>query len=700
MVLKSKYTLCVPKDALTSLDRVNSAIAQAATLDGMLARVLDEMLEIFSCDRAWVLLPCDPDAAQLALRAERVRPGWPGAKDRGGTVPVDRYSREYLQMTLEATGPVRFDALSNPIDRGRSHAAQHYGTRSMMTMPLRPKNDSAWVLGIHHCAREMTYEAAAPLFDAIGKRLAEGLTTQNAIDEIRRSEERFRALVDRATEAIMIYNVDEGRFIEANPAAERLFGIPAERLFDAVGPQRLSPDRQPDGRRSDAAAAAYIREALNGGFPHFEWTHLDAAGNEVLCDVALVRFPDPDRNLVRAGLTDITGRKRAEQQRLALKAQLAQSQKLEAIGQMTGGVAHDFNNLLSIILGNLELLQDEISDIEQLGWIEAAIEATGRGADLTQKMLAFARRAHLKPAVLDLNTILREMDNWMSRTLPATIKVRTSLAAGLWPIAADRASTESALLNLIINARDAMPAGGCLSVETANAPGDSLSDDPGAGDLAPGDYVVLSVGDTGSGIERETAARVFEPFYTTKLPGQGSGLGLSMVHGFMKQTGGAAAIGSEPGRGTTVKLYFPARGGAADTAPATAEAAKAAKVAAVRILMAEDQPDVREVLVRILRTAGYDVTAVESGDAALERFRAGAPFDLLITDIVMPGRLQGPALARALRHDVPGLPVLFMSGYAGGAAMHGDGPEPADIRLMKPVSRARLLEAVRSALAG
>ncbi|MDJ0824974.1 MAG: ATP-binding protein [Rhodobacter sp.] len=686
-------------DALGALDRVNSAIAGASSMDEMLQRVLDQVLEIFACDRAWLAHPCDLDDDFLTLREERVRPGWPGAKADAGGVPIDDRSRRFREATLAAKTPVRFDPLTNPVLRQDSQAARRYRTRSMMTMPLRPKAGSPWIFGIHHCAQEVTYELAAPLFDAIGKRLAEGLTTFNAIEEIRRSEERYRALVDHATEAIVILDVDTGVFMEANPAAARLYGIPVDDLIGKHGPATVSPELQPDGRRSVNVAMAHVGEALAGAFPRFEWVHRRADGTDVPCDISLARFPDPTRKLVRGSIIDITERKRSERQRFDLETRLAQAQKLETVGQMTGGVAHDFNNLLNVVLGNLELLHDEVADAELKSWIDAAISATIRGADLTQKMLSFARRAHLDPSVLDLTEIVQETGNWMARTLPATIMVKTELAPDLWPVEADRASTESSLLNLIVNARDAMPDGGILTIETANSPFLEHPEDARLRDLPPGNYAMLAVSDTGIGIQKANTERVFEPFFTTKRPGEGSGLGLSMVHGFMKQSGGAAVIYSEPGQGTTVKLYFPVPVGAGargTTETAVRDAAVVHRPA--RVLMAEDQVEVMDVMMRVLRTAGYAVTPAASGDAAKKLFLAEGPFDLLITDIVMPGRLQGPALARELREIAPELPVVFMSGYAREAAMHGNGLREEDIRLMKPVTRAKLLGAVREAL--
>ncbi|TCP44138.1 ATP-binding protein [Rhodovulum marinum] len=375
------------------------------------------------------------------------------------------------------------------------------------------------------------------------------------------------------------------------------------------------------------------------------------------------------------------------------------AQKNESLGQLTGGVAHDFNNILAVIMGNLQLLREEIDDPDRRAMIDASLEASRSGAELTRSMLAFARRARLTPEPLDLNSVARQAKNWMRRALPDSIEIETSLLAGLWPVKVDAGSLESALLNLVLNARDAMQGHGKLTIETANVRIDEAYVDSRDAEILPGRYVMLAVTDTGTGISGETLEHMFEPFYTTKPPGAGSGVGLSMVQGFVKQSGGTVQVYTEPGQGTTFKLYFPA----SDEVPFERSAPRLDEPGRVagttRILLAEDRVAVKEVLVGILEKAGYQVVAVTSGDAALAVFQQDPDFDLVVTDIVMPGTLQGTGLAKALRAMRPDLPVVFMSGYAAEATVHGNGLRPEDIRLMKPVPKDDLLAAVRRALA-
>ncbi|MBT0958219.1 transporter substrate-binding domain-containing protein [Alphaproteobacteria bacterium KMM 3653] len=390
-------------------------------------------------------------------------------------------------------------------------------------------------------------------------------------------------------------------------------------------------------------------------------------------------------------LNDVTEYERQRKESL-------RSGRMSAVGQLTGGVAHDFNNLLAVIMGNLELMKETRDDPKLDEMIDAGLAATRHGADLTMSLLAFARQSRLEVEVLDLNSVILDAQNWMRRALPASITVETSLLAGIWPVELDRSSLESALLNLIVNARDAMGGMGRLTIETANLRIDEAYVDSRDEELAVGRYVLLAVSDTGSGISEQNLDRLFEPFFTTKGPGEGSGVGLSMVQGFVKQSGGTVQVYSELGVGTTFKLYFPASKDA--VMPISGQDSKAPTVAknTARILLAEDNKEVRKVLDTILKGAGYTVVTAKTGDEALELFHSEPKFDLLITDIVMPGKLQGTDLAKAIRPLQPDLPFIFMSGYAAEATVHGNGLRPEDVRLMKPAGKEDLLDAVEQQL--
>ena len=383
------------------------------------------------------------------------------------------------------------------------------------------------------------------------------------------------------------------------------------------------------------------------------------------------------------------------------EAKVRQSQKIESLGHMTGGAAHDFNNTLAVILGNLEILRDEVDRPQQVECVDAAISAAINGAALTRNMLSFARRAHLDPETTDINDVVRSLERWARRTLPANIETEVSLQAGLWRTDLDKSSLEGALLNLLLNARDAMPEGGMLTIETANVRIDEEYIATRHEDVDPGRYVMLAVSDNGIGIHQEELERIFEPFFTTKDVGKGSGLGLSMVQGFVKQSAGAIRVYSEPGTGTTFKLYFRARQAPKDRGISGSTTRQRKELTGnIRILLAEDELEVQKTIAKTLRLAGYKVHCTNSGDEAKSAFEADSTYELLLTDIVMPGNLQGTTLAKELRKVRSDLPVVFMSGYANEATVHGNGLRPEDIRLMKPATKADLLEAIESALFG
>lgn len=381
-----------------------------------------------------------------------------------------------------------------------------------------------------------------------------------------------------------------------------------------------------------------------------------------------------------------------------MENELRQSQKMEAIGNLAGGMAHDFNNILAVILGNLELLQTEPDQAGHAGYIKNAIDATQRGADLTRNMLGFARRSHLEPTLLQANDMIRDVLNWSNRLLPANIQIETSLLANLWRFTADESLAKNALLNLMLNARDAMPDGGRLTIETANVRIDNEYIAERGEDLLPGRYVMIAVSDTGVGIAEEDLKRVFEPFFSTKPTGQGTGLGLSMVQGFMKQSRGTVRIYSEPNTGTTLKLYFKAAQEGGKTRAAAALPRDLSHLAGKRILLVEDNADLLNALEDILVRAGIAVTTAPSGDDAMAIWEKDRRFDLIATDIVMPGKLQGTHLAKAIRAIDPDAAFIFMSGYANEAMVHGNGLNADDIRLMKPVRQVDLLNAVATVI--
>jgi signal transduction histidine kinase len=380
-----------------------------------------------------------------------------------------------------------------------------------------------------------------------------------------------------------------------------------------------------------------------------------------------------------------------------LQEQLQEAAKMKAIGQLTGGVAHDFNNLLTVILGNAEVLAGELKDDARLRALaELTQTAAERGAELTNRMLSFARQQALEPQAIDVNKLIAGMDGLLRRTLGEDQEIEIVQRAGLWPTMVDPSQLESALLNLAINARDAMPKGGKLTIETANA---HVDDDYAAthDEVKPGQYTLITVSDTGHGMSRETMTRAFDPFYSTKGVGKGTGLGLSMVYGFVKQSGGHVKLYSEVGSGTAVKLYLPrAEAAAVEAAAASADERGGSET----VLLAEDDEMVRTHVTRMLRDLGYSVIVASSGPEALGIVESGVAFDVLLTDVIMPGGMNGRELADAAAAHRPNLKVLFMSGYAESAIVHHGRLDPGVQLLHKPYRRRELASKLRRVIDG
>ena len=389
-------------------------------------------------------------------------------------------------------------------------------------------------------------------------------------------------------------------------------------------------------------------------------------------------------------IEEIAERRRAE-------AVLIQAQKMETVGKLTGGVAHDFNNLLQVVSGNLQLLGKDVAGNERAEQrVANAMAGVSRGAKLAAQLLAFGRRQALEPRVVNPTRLVRDMDDMLRRAIGEGVEVETVVAGGLWNCFIDPAQLENALLNLAINARDAMEGNGRLTIELGNASLDDAYCRTHA-EVEPGQYVMLAVSDTGGGMGAEVLDRVFEPFFSTKSEGKGSGLGLSMVYGFVKQSGGHVKIYSEPGEGTTVKLYLP-RSMAAEDALVALDTGPIAG-GTETVLVVEDDEEVRATVVEMLGDLGYRVLKAVDAGSALSVIESGVPIDLLFTDVVMPGKLKSPELARMARERLPGIAVLFTSGYTENSIVHG-GKLDAGVELIsKPYSREALARRIRHVLA-
>jgi len=413
-------------------------------------------------------------------------------------------------------------------------------------------------------------------------------------------------------------------------------------------------------------------------------------GKEILVDLAITAVRRQSGYVFNGFIRDLT-------EKIAAEAQLRQSQKMDAVGQLTGGVAHDFNNILTVITGTIEILIDGVEDRPQLAAIARMIdEAATRGAELTKQLLAFARKQPLQPRETDINTLVVDTAKLLRPALGEQIEIESMLEDDAWRAMIDPSQLSAALINLAVNARDAMPNGGKLLIETGNVILEEAYAESNP-EVRPGPYVMVAVSDTGVGIAPAIRDKVFEPFFTTKEVGRGTGLGLSMVYGFVKQSGGHVKIYTEEGHGTTIKLYLPRieqEGLAvADLAPAAVEGGRET------ILVVEDDELVRTYVIAQLKGLGYATLAAASAAEALAMVQGGAKFDLLFTDVIMPGGINGRQLADELIRRRPDVKVLYTSGYTENAIVHHGRLDPGVALLNKPYRRVDLARKIREVLA-
>ncbi len=495
---------------------------------------------------------------------------------------------------------------------------------------------------------------------------------------------RLRTTLDSLSQGVAVFGPDR-KLKNWNECFQVLLDLPkamlrpgapyatfVEHTAEPGRPALETEDQVRHGSRNPREAITYEREAANGH-------HLE-----------IRRTPMPDGGFVLT-ISDMTKRAQAE-------GVLREAQKMQAIGQLTGGIAHDFNNLLQVILGNLEFVRAKLDgDAKLQTRIERASWAAQRGATLTGQLLAFARKQPLAPAAIDLAATMPDLIPLLRRTLGEHIEVRYIETAGLWPAMADPAQLESAVLNLALNARDAMPSGGRLTIELGNKVLDHEYARHHA-EVTPGDYAMVAVSDTGHGMTPEVLTRVFEPFFTTKPDGKGTGLGLAMVFGFVKQSGGHVKVYSEPGEGTTVKLYLPRALGAAVAAHRAGAPIDLPRGTGT-VLVVEDEAAVREIACAILGDLGYRVLEAGDGEEALRVFGANAAsVDLLLTDVVLPGRVRGRELSERVRMVRPGVKVLFMSGYTENSIVHHGRLDDGVQLIGKPFKREQLARKVAEAL--
>ncbi len=626
-----------------------------------------------------------------------------------------------MVWTTDADGMVREDSPSWRAFTGQTPEEWiGYGWLNVVHPEDRAEAEDRWresVAGLrpyeveyrlrHHAGGwRWTLARGVPLLDAEG-RLQSWVGMNIDIEEQRQAEAALRTLntqlearvgertrerdrMWRLSQDLMLVAEFDGTIVAVNPAWERLLGrdaaiLPGTSFADLIHPEDIAATMKEAGRLADGLTTLRFENRYrhaDGSWRWISWTAVPAEGQ------------------IHALGRDVTAEKDAAAALAAAEEQLRQAQKMEAVGQLTGGIAHDFNNLLTGIIGSLALLKKRVAEgrvAETARYVAAATESAERAAALTQRLLAFARRQPLDPRAVDVVGLIRSMEELLRRTLGEAITLSIEIAPGLPATLCDPNQLENAILNLVINARDAMPGGGRLAIAAAETRLVAGEEAP------PGDYVAITVSDTGIGMPPAVAARAFDPFFTTKPTGQGTGLGLSMIYGFVRQSGGMVDIRTAPGAGTAVRLCLPRHAGAASAvriSPLPGLAGAPAARTGETVLVVEDEPVVRSVLIEVLHDLGYHALEAVDGREALGLLRGDWQLDLMVTDVGLPGGMNGRQLASLAREQRPGLKVLFVTGYADAAGLSGDVLEPGMALIAKPFEAGNLARRIRALIEG
>jgi two-component system cell cycle sensor histidine kinase/response regulator CckA len=651
------------------------ALNETANLDQLLQHIHQSLKKVLYAENCFIALhDAENDSFHFPFFADRFDTAPPPQRvGRSCTAFVFRTGRGMLIPQAEfdrlaATGDVELVGSPSP---------------AWLGVPLKTPTATIGVLVVQHYESQDAYDVRDLEFlDSVGGHIALAIERRAAEDALRKSESTFRLLFSHNPLPTWVFDSETLKFIQVNDAAVRQYGFSAEEFEHMTLADILPPEEH-------AASAKQVEEW--NALERYQGVckHRKKDGKVIEVELISHRLNYAGRQVRLVVAQDIS-------ERFALEEQLRQAQKMEAVGRLAGGVAHDFNNLLMVIKGHTELLLN-LGPIpaQATKKIEQIDRAADRAAALTRQLLAFSRMQVLQPRVMNVNGVVEEMGKLLPRLIGEDVELILRTSADLGVIRADASQMEQIIMNLAVNARDAMPSGGKLLIETANVDLDHVYSTVHPL-VSPGRYVMLAVSDTGTGMDAETQARIFEPFFTTKVQGKGTGLGLSTVYGVVKQSGGYVWVYSELGKGTSFKIYLP-RVDQVEDAAIPAVSTEAPRGAGT-ILLAEDEQEVREVAREFLESGGYTVLEARDGTDALRLAEQHAgTIDLLVSDMVMPG-MTGQELAARMRETRKGLHVIFMSGYseyAAGEAAHSD---PKQRLLSKPFSRAVILRAVRDIL--
>ncbi len=666
-----------------TMEEVNQAIQGGANdLDRIMRSVLDVCLSVFECDRAFLLHPCDPEAPFWSIQVERTRPEYPGGVETGKPIPMNSDVARIFRINLSSQGAVSFSAESNP--PVSKEFWERHGFHSQMAVALHPKIGKPWQFGIHQCshARQWSPEEEA-LFENIARRLTDSLTSLLMYRDLRKNQEFLSNIVENIPGTILVKDAEELRFRSINKAGEKLLGFAKE---EVIGKNSYDLVPQEQARRYDESD----REALEKGAPVEvpEETIRDRAGEPRIVHTKKIPLLDdagkPQHLLIIS--EDITDFKR-------LQAQLSHAQKMEALGTMSGGIAHDFNNILQPMLGYCEFLKEDIpADSPQQEFVDGIFRSGLRAKDLVNQILAFSRQSDRKTIPVELQLVVKEAVNLCRSIIPPNIEITREIQRDCGPIMADPTQLHQIVMNLMINAYHALEqTGGKISVylnETQLA-----ADDLKGVFLPPGKYAKLSISDTGCGMTSEVLEKIFEPYFTTKPQGKGTGLGLAVAYGIVKEYGGHINVYSEVDKGTTFNIYLPLT--EKNLGRMTAEKAETYRAAGnEHILLVDDEEVVLDLERNVLERLGYRVSTCRNGAEALAVFSEDPKaFNLVITDMNMPN-MNGDQLAGKILDIRPDIPIIICTGFS--EKIGRDESRAIGVKefLMKPITISEMSEKV------
>jgi PAS domain S-box-containing protein len=678
---------------------IGRVISSTLNIEEVYERFSEEVHKLISFDRIQIVTMNPQDnTITIAYSTGLDVPG----RRSGDTIPLTGTVAQEIIRTRSSqlVQPNNIEELANqsPVLLPSFQA----GLQSMIFVPLISKDQVFGVLSLRATKPHAYADHDLKLVESIGDLIAGAIANAQLYSErkqmgeaLRKGEERFRDLYDHAPLGYHEYDA-EGRITSVNRTDFEMLGYTAEEM---IGHPMWEFNIEGEALR-DQVLAKLAGTSPPGRNLERTYRKKDGSTLPVLVEDRLILDQNGRIKGIRSTIQDITARKQAEEDKASLREQLRQSQKMEAIGKLAGGVAHDFNNLLTVIHGYSELMLNSLDQDSRLRQdVQEIMHASDRASSLTRQLLAFSRKQVLQPQVLDLNADVSNMDKMLRRMIGEDIELVTLLVKDLGRIKADPGQIEQVLLNLAVNAKDAMRNGGKLTIETANVKLDENYARSHVG-VTPGNYVMLSMSDTGVGMTPETKERIFEPFFTTKEKGKGTGLGLSTVYGIIQQSGGNIWVYSEPGLGTTFKIYLPTIEGDTESFRPAAVPTKLLQ-GSETVLLVEDEEMVRKLACTVLEKNGYRVLEASSGDKALDVVRGqnGNHIHLMVTDVVMPG-MSGRQLADRLVSLRPELKVLYMSGYTDNAIVHHGVLDPGIAYIQKPFTPDALATKVREILDG